>query len=167
MAGLETIGLIAGLAGSVVSAAGTVAAGKAAQQAAEYEAAQLDIKAKEEQAAAQREAEEKKRTKQLALSELQSKAAASGFTATDPTALALVDEITRYGTVQEQMAMYGGESRKAGLEAQAEGRRLEGRAAKAASKTSALATILGGIGTFAGKYGKTPASSGSGNYRYG
>jgi hypothetical protein len=165
MAELAIISAIATAAGSVMQAQGTIAAGKAAQQSAEFEAQQLDIKAKEEQAAAQREAFEHKRKTDLTLSELQSRAATSGFTATDPTALALADEISRYGTYQQQMAQYGGASRRAGTQAQAGARRMEGRAARKAAGYSAAGTILGGISSIAGNYGKQMPSSG-GSYRY-
>jgi hypothetical protein len=167
MAALAVISAVAGLAGSFVQAQGTIAAGKAAQQAANYEAAQLDVKAKEEQAAAQRDAFEHGREKDLALSKLQANAAASGFSATDPTALAIADEIAKYGTYKEQMAMYGGESRRTGIEAQAFGRRMEGKAAMQGARYSAAGTILGGISSMAGRfaqpYGKT-AQAGTGHY---
>lgn len=169
MAELATIATLisagTAMAGAAVSAQGTLAAGKAAQQAANYEAAQLDIKAKEEQAASQREALEHKRKKDMALSEVQSKSAASGFSATDPTALAIADEISRYGTMQEQMAMYGGESRRTGIEAQAAGRRMEGAAARQGAKYSAVGTILGGVSTMASKFApKTYGSGGAGGH---
>jgi hypothetical protein len=171
MTGLEILAAVsagAGMLGSVVQAQGTLAAGKAAQQSANYEAAQLEIKAKEEQAASQRDAEEHGREKDLALSRLQTNAAASGFSATDPTALAVADEIARYGTYKEQMTMYGGESRRTGIDAQAVGRRMEGRAAMAGAKSSAVGTILGGISSMAGKYaspyGKTGSTGGGGYY---
>jgi len=162
MAELAVISAIAGLASSGIAAYGTLAAGKSAQQAANYEAAQLDVKAKEEQAASQREAFEYKRRKDMALSELQNKGAASGFSATDPTSLALADEISKYGTMQEQMAMYGGESRRTGIEAQAYGRRMEGAAARQGAAYSAAGTILGGISTMAGKY--APPGGGGGGW---
>ena len=170
MAALATIATVvstvAGLAGSYMQAQGTLAAGKAAQQAAEFEAKQLDIKAKEEQAAAQRDMLDQRREKELALSKLQSNAAASGFSATDPTALALADEIEKYGTYKEQMAMYGGESRRQGITAQAAGRRMEGKAARIGSQYSAAGTILGGISTMASKYASPygKQTSGGGNY---
>ena len=159
MAALGTIATIATLVGTAVSAVGTIAAGKADKASADYEAAQLDINAKEEMAAAQREGEEYRRKKELALSSLQARAAGSGFSATDPTALALADEISKYGTLQEQMAMYGGKSRRAGLEAQAAGRRMSGRAARTGSYYKAGATILGGISTLADKYNPPTARS--------
>jgi len=151
-------------AGALVQASGTIAAGKTAQQSANYEAAQLNIKAKEEQASAQRDAQELGRRRDLALSEGQNKAAASGFSATDPTALAIADEIAKYGTMQEQMAMYGGESRRTGIDAQAVGRRAEGAAARRGASYSAMGTILGGISSMASKYNPASASTGGGGY---
>lgn len=169
MAALATIATVvstvAGMAGSYVSAQGTLAAGKAAEQAAKYEAAQLDIKAKEEQAAAQRDMLDQRREKELALSKLQSNAAASGFSATDPTALALADEIERYGTYKEQLAQYGGESRRRGIEAQAHGTRMTGAAKRAGSRSEAAGTILGGISSMASKFaGNYAKPSGGGGY---
>lgn len=149
---MAELALLATIAGTIMQASGQMAAGKAAQKAADFEAAQLDIKAKEERAAAQRESEQYEHQTKLALSELQSKGAAGGFTATDPTALALADEITKYGTFQQQMVAYGGESRGQGLESQAAGRRYEGAAKAAAAKGGAAATLLSGFGGLAKGY---------------
>lgn len=171
---IGTLGTTATIVGTGVSAVGTIAAGRAqarqaqaaglaGKQAADYEAAQLEMRGKEEQAAAQREAEEYRRRKELALSTGQARAAASGFSATDPTALALADEIAKYGTLQEQLATYGGTSRRAGLEAAATGERFSGQSAyEAGLKTAksirrgsyfdAASTILGGVSTLADKY---------------
>jgi len=173
---LPYISTAATVAGTAVSAMGTLAAGKSAQQAANYQAAQLDAKGKEELAQSQQEAEQYRRKKQLALSTLTNRAAGSGFSATDPTALNLAEDIEEYGTLQEGMAMYGGKSRRAGLEAQAEGARFEGAAARSASRWKADATILGGISTIADKYapksgrfggGSLGGAGGSGNYTFG
>lgn len=189
MAALAAIGPIVGAIGAGVSAVGTIAAGREAERAGlaeqqrliqegqarqtalEFEAAQLDIQAKNERALGQREAFQKKREKNLALSRLQTVAAGSGFTATDPTALALADEISKYGTLQEQTALYGGEAEAERLKLAAAGRRFSGqsaltsayaqgaaaaesgRAARRASMFSAAGTILGGISGMAGKYG--------------
>lgn len=166
MAALGIIPIVASLAGAAIAAQGTIAAGKAQQQAAEYEAAQLEIKAKDQQAAAQREAQQYERKKELALSSLQATSAGSGFSATDPTSLAIADEIAKYGTYQEQMAQYGGLSERAGLEAQAQLRQMEGRAAMKAARTNAVGTIIGGISGMAGKWGSMSGGSMSGG-RYG
>ena len=164
MAALATIATIAG---SFVSAAGTIAAGKAEQQAANYEAQQLEIRAKEEQAQAQQEARQYREQKERAQSSLRARAAASGFSATDPTALALNDELERYGTLQEQMAQYGGKSRRVGTEAQATGARLTGRAKAIGAKYSAVGTILGGIGGGLSRYNSGSYGSTASAGRYG
>src|SRR3990167_2081515 len=140
MAALATIATIASLAGTAVTAVGTIASGReraamaeaagvASQQAGEFEAKQLDIAAGEEKAVAQREMLELRRKKKLALSSLQARAAGSGFTATDPTTLAMADEIEKYGTVQEQMAMFGGTAREREARLAAAGRRFSGASA--------------------------------------
>lgn len=165
---LQTVATVASIAGTAVAAAGTIAAGKNAKAAAAYEAAQMDRAGKEEQASAQREGEEYRRRKNLALSQLQSRSAASGFSATDPTTLNLADEIEKYGTFQEQTAAYGGNSRRIGLEDQAAGRLAEGRAAQSGSQYSAVGTILGGISSMADRYNpRRRAMAESLGYRYG
>lgn len=176
------VGTAATVAGTAMSymgqraaAKGTIAAGQAAKQAADYEAAQLDIKANEERAAARVEADEFLRRKELALSSGQAKGAASGFTSTDPSSLAIADEISRYGTVQEQMALYGGESRAEGTKAQAAGRRFEGNAALQGAglkakgqKLEAAGTILGGISTLASRFAPASTTSSSDSaFRFG
>lgn len=159
MAGLGTIATVLSIAGGVANAVGTVAAGRAQIQAgrdqqavANFEADQLDMQAKEERAAAQQEALQLKRQKTLALSKLQARGAASGFTATDPSALHLAGEIEGYGTLQQQLAMYGGDSRARGLTASADARRFEGRAAARGGKLAAAGTIIGGISSMADRF---------------
>lgn len=160
---------IATVAGTVVSYAGTMAAGKSAKAAAEYEAQQQEIAAKEERAAAQRDAEQLRRRKTLALSNLQTNAAASGFSASDPTVLNLAEDISRYGTVQEQMAQYGGESRAAGRRAQAEAARMSGRAAMQGAQYRAIGTVLSGITSLADRYNpsRRAGAGASSPYYYG
>lgn len=163
---MAELAAIATVVSGVMAASGTIAAGKATEAAAKQEALALEAKGKEEQAAAQREGEEFARKKELAQSTLQSRAAASGFSATDPTALAIADEIERYGTYQQQMAQYGGTAKRTGLEEEARFRRLEGKAARKAANISAVGTIIGSVGSMASKY-NPPAGSGSGGGRYG
>ena len=167
MATLTVISAIASLAAAGATAVGTIAAGEAQQEAANYEAAQLEQEGKQRQAESQLQAQQYRRRKELKLSELQAKAAGSGFSATDPTALALADEISRYGTYQEQIAQFGGRRQRAGLEAQAVGRRLSGKAAAKGARYSAAGTILGGISSFASKYNSPASSSAGGSFRYG
>lgn len=163
MAGLAGIGSIFSLLGTVVSAAGTMAAAKQQEKAAEWQKLEYERQAKAETAAAQREAETQQRKKDLALSRLQTVAAASGFSATDPTALNVGGEIERYGTLQQQMAQYGGTDRAAGLRAQGELGVLSAKARTAGAQGQAFGTILGGIGGLA-RYGGGGGSQPSGYY---
>lgn len=204
MASLATVATLASLGSTAASAVGTIAGGSASAAAsgleasaigqradavlatgqaglesAKFDAAQLRDKGLEETAQGQQDMIQARRLKNLTLSTLQARSAASGFTATDPTTLKLADDIEKYGTLQERLALYGGLSRARGLRNQANARMYEGKtglqAAKAESKAlktsaaatrsagsaaktgsylSAAGTILGGISTMASKYGK-------------
>jgi hypothetical protein len=151
MAGLATI---ASIAGTVVSAVGTIAAGRAQKQQADYQAAHDEVKAKQEQAEGQRDALDKAREKRFALSRLQSRAAASGFMASDPTTLDLTGEIAKYGTYQQQLAAYGGATRSRDFQVSAESARMRGRAAMQGARFDALGTILGGVSSMFSKFGR-------------
>lgn len=166
MAALSALSAIAGLAGTIVSAAGTLAAGKAQQQAAEYEAKSMEIQANEERAGAQQEAQEFRRRKDLALSAIQARAAASGLGPSDPTIINNEEDVAEYGEYQAAMAQFGGESRARGIRDAATVRRFEGQSAKSGAMYAAAGTILGGAANMFDKYasGYAPAYSGG---RYG
>jgi hypothetical protein len=159
----QVIAPIATVAGTVLGYQGAMAQGKAAQAAANYEAQQMEMQGKEELAAAGAERDQLRRKKELAQSTLQANAAASGFSATDPTALNLAEDIEEYGTLQEQMAMYGGSSRAAGRKAQAEAARMTGRAAMQGARYKAMGTVLSGVSTLADRYNPTRQVSNAGS----
>jgi len=140
------IGAVASLASTVISAAGTIAAGKAQKQQADFQAAQLEVQAKEERAVAQQDALETARKKRLSLSTLQNRAAASGFGAADPTVLDLMGEIAKYGTFEEQLARFGGNSRAERSLSSAELAKMRGAAAQSSAFASGAASIIGGVG---------------------
>lgn len=155
MSGLEI--LIAGVSAAtgLMQAQATLAAGDAAKQQADYQAKQLEAQGKMEQAAAQAEGQELAQKRDLALSRQKTEAAASGFSATDPSTLAEADRIFRYGTLQQRRAEFGGLSRRANLDAQAAGRRIEGKLAKQASRTQAISTLAGAGTSVAKIYGRS------------
>lgn len=187
MAEMAMIATIASMAGTAVTAIGTIASGSAqadyyarqgaaTKEAADFEAKQLDIKAKDEFAAGQRDMLQLRRQKNLALSQLQARGASSGFSATDPSNLALADEIEKYGSLQEMTALYGGESKAKDLRLSAAGRRFTGDTTaslysdysdsiRTGSYLNAAGTILGGASTMATRFGslRPPATTG----RYG
>jgi len=157
------------IAGSMMAAQGQKAAAAQQQAALNYQAQQLEMKGKEEQAAAYFEAEQHRKEKDFALSALQARGAGSGFMADDPTSLQIGSDIERYGTLQQMMAAYGGASRRAGLEAQAAGSRAEGVAGVQGATYSAMGTILGGVTSGFARFAQAVPSSMTSNtsYRYG
>lgn len=129
------------LIGALVSGVGTIAQGVAANNAAKFEAQQMDMKAKEERAASQREAAQDRKEAQLAMSRQQALAAASGGgSGVDaPTIVKLMSDTAGQGELNAQMRMYGGEQRARGLMDSAKARRMSGRA-------SLLGSFAGGFG---------------------
>jgi hypothetical protein len=141
MSGLELIG-------GLISAAGTIAGGVAENRNAQFEAQQLDMKAKEETAAGQRDAEQKRREGVLVNSRAQALAAASGAGAGDdaPTIVKLMSQTSGEAEYNAGSSLYGGYSRASGLRDSAKGRRASGRA-------SLLGSVFGGLGQAAGAFG--------------
>lgn len=155
-------------AGAAVSAAGTIAGGRAAQQSALAQQQALEFRAQQEEAAAQearatagRTAQDKRREATLLQSKLQARAAASGGGADDPTVVNLAEDIAGSGEYGALMEMYKGESRARSLEDQAAGNRFSGGVALADGNTkrklanlSAFGTIIGGANSMAKTAGK-------------
>lgn len=121
MSGLELIG-------GLIGAAGTLASGAAANAQAKSEALAMEAQGKEELAASQREAEEKKREGRIVMSRQQALAANSGGGADDPTILKLMTRTASESDYNARTALYGGEQRKRGLFDSAANRRTSGKA---------------------------------------
>jgi hypothetical protein len=169
-AGATLAGAFMAKRGADVQAEGALEAGRAQQAAAQWEAQQLEVRAREEKAQAYAEAQDLSRKKVLALSTLQAAAAASGFMADSESTLDVAGEIAEYGTLQEQMAQYGGNSRQNALRNAAEGRRMTGAAQAKGSEYAAAgyrnkgnASLLGGVSSMAGQFGNFMPGN---TYRY-
>jgi hypothetical protein len=139
MAGFPLITALAA-GGSALSAVGTIVGGVAEKRNADAEAVQLKRKGQEEFAASQRDAESARREATLANSRAQALAAASGGGAGSdaPTIVRLMSETAGQGELNAQSAMYGGLSRRAGLNDQARARRASGKASFLGSTLSAF-----------------------------
>lgn len=144
-------------AGTAISAAGGIASGVASKRSADYEAAQMEQRAKEEVAASQRDAIGKRREGAILNSRAQALAAASGAGAgTDaPTIVKIMGDIAGESDVNARSALYGGFSRAAGLKDAARGRRAEGKASLLGSTFGAFGTLASG-GAEIGKYRSRP-----------
>lgn len=138
------------LIGTLVSAGGQIAQGIAANNAAKSEALQLEARGKEEFAAGQRDAFQKRREAQLLNSRTQALAAASGAGADSPTIVRLMAGTAGEGEYNAQSVMYGATSRQMGNNAQAKAARASGRASLLGSVIGATGTAFGGAAKYKG-----------------
>lgn len=120
-------GAAIGLVGSGISAAGTIGAAKANEQAARnqwwsdlngatYNQMALKRQASEERFGAQQRSLQLADQEKRVQSSLKANAAFGGGSATDDTVAKLGGEIGQVGAFQKAMSMYAGESRARGLE---------------------------------------------------
>jgi len=144
-------------AGTVLKAGAILAGGReavaqsrAVAAAREFQAKQLEVRAGQERAAAQRRFLEQRRRGRLLQSSLQARAAASGAGATDPTVNKLATGIESEADYLARTALFEGEEAGRALESGAALRRFEGaealragRARRKASQRSAVTTLLG------------------------
>ena len=150
MVELATLATVASVVGASVSAAGTIAAGSDAKNAAEFKAKQ---KANEVRASGSRQMLQERRQKDLALSTLTARAAASSGDTTDPTVVNLAGGIEREGEIQALDAFYKGENAARGYQDQAMATRASGASAQRASYYKAGGTILEGGSSLMKQYG--------------
>lgn len=146
---ISTVATVGGLA---VSAAGARQQGKDAQAMANYQAQQLEQKAGQDRATAQRRSIEDRRQASLAMSRVQAVAGGGGA---DPSILGLTGDIAGEGEYNALASLYEGEERAIGREMQATGARAEGDAARSASRYKVASNILQGASTFSKYWGGT------------
>lgn len=142
------------MVGTLVSAAGTIAAGNQAAAAGESRALQLEQKATQERASGQRQMFEKQRQTSLVQSQLQARASADGGSATDPGVLKISEDIAGRGTQQGLTDLANGENAARGLEDQAKASRISGQAAQDGSRFAAVGTIASGFGNGFERYAR-------------
>lgn len=136
------------LIGSLVQGAGTIIGGIAANNAAQAEADQMEARGKEEFAASQRDAEQRRKEGQIANSRVQAIAAASGAGADAPTIVRIMQDTAGTAELNAQTDLYGGRQRRAGMRDSARARRAEGEASLLGSIFSGVGQGLGGGNTY-------------------
>lgn len=146
-AGLSASSVLSAI-GAGVTGVGTIASGVAAKRAADQDALNMEAQGKEELAASQRDAQQKRKEGALLASRQQALAAASGGGADDPTIVKLMTQAAGQTELNAQSAMYGGISRQTGLRSSAKARRAEG-------KSSLLGSVVGGFGQTASGIGNS------------
>lgn len=148
MSGLELIG-------GLIAAGGSLMQGAAAKRAADAEAVQLEARGKEDFAASQQEAQQKRREGALINSRQQALAAASGAGADAPTIVKLMTDTAGQAEYNAQTSMFGGTQRKKGMFDSANARRAEGNAALVGS-------VFDAAGKTASSFAKFKTSGGFG-----
>lgn len=125
-------------------------AGIAAKQEADYRAAQLDQRAGQERATAQRQAMIERRRGALAKSRAQALAAAGGGGALDPSVADIMGDLEGESELNALNALYVGEERARDDESAAVLERYSGQQKKKAGYLAARTTALSGLGEIAG-----------------
>lgn len=131
-------------AGSAYTAVSHLEFGKQAQQAAEFQAAQLRQNAGQAKASAQHQAEDIDRQTQLITSRALAVAGATGG-ASDPGVVSLIAQTASEGAYRRAVAIYGGDTSARAMELQAEAKQFEGASTNANEQKKAMAqSVYGG-----------------------
>jgi len=135
------------VAGTALSAYGSYQQGKAADEAAQYEADQMQANAARAAEAGIKRAEEMRRQQRVAVSNARAAQASSGGTTTDPGALLQIGSLSAAFERNALEELYQSNLDSAALQAQAAARRFEGRTARRAGNVAALSTVLSSAGS--------------------
>lgn len=136
------------IAGTAVSAAGTLAGGAAEGAAADYSAAQHRQGATAEIATGSRQAAEARRESDMILSRARAVGASNG----GGQDVQRMGELEQEGTYRVLSALYEGEERSKARGAQARAAKMEGRNARSAAFIDAASTIAGGGSSYLERY---------------
>lgn len=133
------------LAGTVLSAVGSIQQGRAARSASNFQAKQLEQRAKVERAVSQRQAIEQKRQIDLAQGRARTLAGAGGTALASPTVTNILGGLGAEADYAFNSEISGGENRARGTELGAATAKAEGKQAQRAGMFEAA----GKLGTFA------------------
>lgn len=146
---LKAVGTIAGVGGSALSADGAKKAGKAGQQAKEYEARQYEAQAVQVIGTAQRDMLKERRQKEMVVSRAQALAAFGGGSVSDPTVVNIIADLENEGAYREAVALYQGEEEANKLRQAAGLAKMEGRVIRKGGQAQAKAYAYQGVATAA------------------
>lgn len=154
------------LVGGIIGAAGAIRQGKAAENAAEAQAAIQQQQAQSERANASVEASDFRRRGSAALASSRARAGASGIAQDTGSPLLVNDDFVREIALGSMRIQQGGAVRGQRLDQQSMLTRAEGKSARKASNYAAWGSILNGtsafIGQFAGQSSQVSSSNVSG-----
>jgi hypothetical protein len=149
MSGFEAIAAIATVASLGISVAGSIFGGQKEKEADYATAHTLEGMGRDEFAASQREAEEKKLQGKLIESRIQAVAAASGggAGADSPTIMKLLTETGERNRYAVQSTLYAGARQRQNYMESAAAKRRSGDASLLGSFFTGFGTLAGGIGS--------------------
>jgi hypothetical protein len=151
MAHMIPIGLA--VAGTALSAGGSIIGANSEAKEMRREAAQLEANAGLERASSQRAAMDERRQAKLAQSRGLAVAGKSGAGIDDPTVVNLMAGIEGEGEYRALSALYEGEESARGMEADAAARRRGAKSTKTAGLIKAGSTILQGGSSMYDRFG--------------
>jgi hypothetical protein len=148
MASLATVAAVATIGSAVIGAGASIYGGMQQQKASELAARQERLAGKNELAASQREAEDRRREGRLIMSAQMAEAAASGAGAGDdaPTITKILTDTGERVEYGVQSTMYQGYSRRDDYFRSADARVASGGASFFGSVLDGLGSGIGGIG---------------------
>lgn len=148
MASLATVAAVATIGSAVIGTGASIYGGMQQQKANEIAARQERLAGKNELAAAQREAEDRRREGRLIMSAQMAEAAASGAGAGEdaPTIMKILTDTGERVEYGAEATMYQGYSRRDDYFRSADAREASGRASFFGSVLSGLGSGIGGIG---------------------
>jgi hypothetical protein len=130
--------------GNSITAGSQIEGGLAQRRAADFEAAQDNVNAGQQQAAAQRAAYDQDRRTNLTISRARAVAGASGAGVSDGTVNDVVQRIAGEGAYRSQLALYQGDEAARALNTRADAARFMGQQAAVAGGLRAVSTVLSG-----------------------
>jgi hypothetical protein len=146
---LGTLGAIANIGGTALSAKSALDQGKYQEELGQAQNEALQQKANQDAAAAQRQQEQTNRQTQFTLSRDQAISAASGGSATDPSVLNVEGQVAQQGDYNALTALYNGQSRAQADQYQGSIDLFQGNRAGQAAPLNAATTLLSGFSNFA------------------
>lgn len=147
MAALPVIAAVAAIGGAGISAAGSIQQGNQARRLGNYQAAQLNQQAGQDQATAQRVAEGQKLQADLAASRAKTLIGAGGGKISDPTVVDILGDIQGQGEYNSMSALFNGTERANNANDQAAAARYSGNQAFQAGQIKAGSDVLNGVST--------------------
>jgi len=134
---------------AAVTVIGQQKAAKAEQQAANFQAQQLEEQGGQIRASAQRQGFEQRRQARLAMSRVQN---LTGGNSTDESILNFTGNLAAEGEYNALTSLYEGEEAALGRQSQATGLRMQGKAARTAANYKSASTVLSTASSMFGAY---------------